>query len=139
MQLKTIQNNFFSILVEKAHHTSSKRVTYQLHKDFSDPVQRMIHALTRETIVPPHTHPYSIYPETLIALYGEVHVCIYNEIGNVMQKYKMSPDECCIIEVPPNLIHSLVCHSDSAIVFECNRGPYFENNKLVPEWFVESK
>lgn len=118
---------------EKALKSQRRRAHYNMHDDYSDPVQRIAICMVKGTYIPPHFHCHEHQKELFVLLYGSVKFVFFDENGYVSDEIMLTAGE--MVEVRPHAIHTAIVMSDYAHVLEVKQGPYFEkDSKEFPEW-----
>ena len=112
----------------RAHDLAAKsprgRAILRYH-EHSDLLQRMLNALTRDTYVPVHRHADPDKVEVFMALEGRAAVCRFDDAGGLEQVSVISADGPLRgVEIPPRTWHTVVCLSETALLFELIEGPY---------------
>lgn len=133
-----LDNAFSHALLEKARCSPRLRAHYNIHTSYDEPVQRIVIALCKGTYIPPHYHEKQHQWEHFQVINGRVKVIIFDVKGMVVDTFFMSDeDECHAFELPPNMIHTLVCCSDYAIILEVKQGPFNPcEAKVIPNWSI---
>ena len=100
----------------------------------TDPVQRMVNALSVSTYIRPHSHPGR--PEVCIALTGAAAVICFDAAGNVTERRRIAPGSSLVgVEVPPGVCHTLVALSPMTTIYEVHQGPYdATTHKQLAAW-----
>lgn len=123
-------------LVLKARSSSRKRAHLNLHASYAEPVQKVMIALASGTYIPPHYHRHSYQTEVFTVLSGIVRLVVFDETGMVTDVHFLGENcSSSIVQVPAGVIHTVVCHSDTALLFECKQGPFDPQDcKIFPDW-----
>jgi len=120
-----LTNSFYDKLLLQAHESPRKRSHYNLHKELTEPVQRLCIALVKGTYVRPHYHPQSNKWELMLVLRGAVSLVIFDNEGKVLEKLLLSQgDELSGIELEPNTWHTVCPLTDEAVILEVKEGPF---------------
>lgn len=92
--------------------------------------------LTKDTYVQPHKHSDPPKPETFLILEGKLGFFIFDNDGNITEKYILSSAGPSFgIDIQPDVWHSIVCLTDSCICFEGKSGPYDpSSDKNFAKW-----
>lgn len=123
--MKKLDDELFQALIEKAEQSERKRSHYCLHTEHSDPVQRMCIALKKGTYVRPHFHGQANKWELLLVLKGQLALVIFDQVGKVVEKLSLSPQQPIMgTEFPENTWHSIYPESDDVIILEVKPGPF---------------
>jgi len=124
MNLK-LDNYFFENLLSQAKDSPRKRSHYNLHTELDEPVQRLCIALNKGTYVRPHHHPKSNKWELMLALRGSVTLIIFDKNSEILERLLLSQGESLSgIEIKPGTWHSVIPHTDEAVILEIKEGPY---------------
>ena len=105
------------------------RQSYDLRTTPDDQSQRMLNALEPGTIMPVHRHRNT--SETMVMVRGKLIERIYDDNGNITEKFVMAPlgSVAELVEVPMVQIeagqwHSLEVLESGTVVFEAKDGSY---------------
>lgn len=134
-------NKFKEGLYSKAKESVRRRAHYTIHNDYSEPVQRLAIAILKGSYIPPHKHVLSTQWEFFHLIEGELKLVIFSEEGYVKELYYLGESTGVFaIQIPPGVIHTLVCLSKKAMVFEWKEGPFEpERAKLIPSWVINEQ
>jgi cupin fold WbuC family metalloprotein len=142
MSIKLFCNAFLRGLVGDSLLSTRKRQNYNLHEDYSDPCQRLFNAIHIDSYIPPHRHSLDPKSECLIAVRGLFALLIFDVEGRILsvtqfgsEVYCGSDDDCGVgVDIPPNVWHTVLALSTSAILFEVKRGPFnpLSSKELAP-------
>ena len=120
-----LDNQFFQKLLNEAESSPRKRSHFNLHKELSEPVQRLCIALKKGTYVRPHHHPKNNKWELMLALKGSVALLIFDEQGTLLERLLLNTNDSINgIELQPNTWHTVFPVSDDAVILEIKEGPY---------------
>lgn len=100
-----------------------------LHIDTNSPVQEMVIALCKNSIVEPHRHPIH-KPESYHLLEGEMDVNIFASTGEVIQVIKLHQNGVRMYRIQGNVWHQPISISECSVYHEVYTGP-FEKNEDV--------
>ena len=125
MQMKIIDSNLINNLAEEARKSPRLRMNYNFHQSLSDKCHRFLNALEPGTQIPVHHHPTK--DETFVVLKGKVRVSTYNDQGEVLESYVLSPEDGRFgADIPKNTWHGVECIKPS-VLLECKEGPFVEH------------
>lgn len=117
---------------ERAHGLAAKSpraraiVRYHAHSDL---LQRMLNALRRDTYVPVHRHVDPDKVEVFLALEGQCAVCRFDDSGALQEAVVISGEGPMRgVEIPAGTWHTVVCLSETALLYEIIEGPYTVTN-----------
>jgi cupin fold WbuC family metalloprotein len=102
-----------------------------LHRELSDPVQRLAIAMEPGTYVRPHRHSHTW--ELLTALRGRFVVLNFDETGRVTERVVLGQD-MSVIETPVDAWHAVLSLDPGGVIFEVKQGPYapFSETDFAP-------
>ncbi len=134
--MKTISTSLLDELSEKAKKSPRKRINYNFHSDYADPINRMLNCFEIGTYIRPHKHESPDKREVFILLRGKLAVLEFNDIGDILQCTILSHETGCLgIEIPERVWHSIICLEENTVVYELKDGPYQPiNDKNFASW-----
>jgi len=134
-----IGDNLYQKLLDEAEASSRKRSHYNIHQDYNEPVQRLCIGLKKGTYIRPHCHEAPNNWEMIIILRGEVALLIFDSMGVVETRYKLSTCEGSTgVQLQPNTWHMLYPLSSDAVILEIKEGPYQPGNiSQFADWSPE--
>ncbi len=134
--LKIIDNMLLERVSEMAKEANRKRINYNFHDDYTDPINRMLNALEPGTYVQPHKHEFPDKREVFLVLKGAFAVFFFNDEGKVTRIIKLSQKEGIYgVDIPPRIWHSLVCLESGSVAYEVKDGPYHKpDDKNFAPW-----
>lgn len=110
-------------LSQKAQQSPRLRVAMDMRTDANDQSQRMLNALEPGTAVPVHRHRHTT--ETMIVLRGRLMELLYDEEGNLTDRFEMAAGSACaMIQLEKGQFHSLECLESGTVIFEAKDGAY---------------
>jgi cupin fold WbuC family metalloprotein len=120
-----LNDQLFERLLLDAEASPRKRVHYNIHQSYSEPVQRLCIALKSGTYIRPHCHKNKDSWEMIVALKGGVNMLIFDTRGIVKECFKISPNSGRIaVELEPNTWHMLFPEKSEAVILEVKQGPF---------------
>lgn len=112
-------------LAGEAAVLSRKRKNHNFHRDLSDPINRMMHAMEPETYVQPHKHENPDKREVFIILKGRVAVVEFSDSGEIREHVVLDPKTGHYgAEIHPRTWHTLIVLEKGTLVYEVKDGPY---------------
>jgi cupin fold WbuC family metalloprotein len=134
--MKEINQTGFSDLLNKANISPRKRTHYNLHKDLSDPIQRLFVAIEPGSYIRPHRHPEPNKWECFLIFKGSAVMLEFSEDGKVAQKTELKYGGSTVgAEIPPGVWHTLAATGPGTILMELKPGPYGPlSEKDYPYW-----
>ncbi len=137
--LSIVDPTVITNLKSEARNSSRLRAALPIHKEYSDPVQRVLMAANPETYVGPHLHPNKAW-EMVIVLEGALDLLLFSTDGVVENRISLNVDGNRIFEYPANQFHAAVILQPDTVVFEVKEGPYIvETAKELPDWAPEEQ
>lgn len=104
-----------------------RRARICLHSDAESPVQEMVIALFRDSVIEPHRHPLH-KPESYHLVEGQMNVNIFDEQGHCIRQIEMRGDGIRMYRIGGNVWHQPVAVSEYVVYHEVYTGPF---DKLV--------
>ena len=125
MATLNIDNKLFDRLLLEAGNSPRKRAHHNIHKNYSEPVQRLCIALKSGTYIRPHCHFDVDAWEMIMVLKGDVVMLIFDADGYVKKRYELSSNTGNVgVELTPNTWHTLFPADAEAVIFEVKEGPF---------------
>ena len=122
-------------LKQAAECSTRRRAHLNLHRNYNDKIQKLLIALTKNTYIPPHCHKLEHQTEHFQILEGEVVLVIFDRNGDIKDYTLLSPNGITAVEVEPDVFHTVICLTDSAILMEIKLGPFEQStSKFIPSW-----
>jgi cupin fold WbuC family metalloprotein len=131
-----INNSKILELGQKALESERKRINFNLHSSYEDPLQRIVNVLEPGTYICPHMHQNPDKREIFVILRGSLLVCTFNNNGDV-KDYLVLGNEAgnYIVEISSSTWHTIIPLAVHTAVFECKDGPYqVESDKVFAPW-----
>ena len=98
------------------------RIIYPLHRADKAPVQRMLNFFQPRTYVTPHRHVMYGATETITVLSGKLGFIAFDAQGEITDTFTLSA--CGVIDIEPNLWHSMIALEEDTVLLEIKKGPY---------------
>ena len=136
-----VNNELFEKLLSEAEISPRKRSHYNIHQDYSEPVQRLCIGLKKGTYIRPHCHVDIKSWEMIMVLKGEVTVLIFDASGCVIERIELSPNTGNMaVELQPNTWHMVFPAGLEAVIFEVKEGPFTPKKKCdFASWSPEEE
>ena len=128
----------FETLKQSAEESPRRRANLNVHKSYTDMVQRLFIAMMPDSYVRPHRHVQSHKWEFFMVVEGELDILFFSDDGDVENRVTLTAGgETSGIEIPPNTWHATVCHSP-VVFMEVKQGPYeVTDDKSFASWSPE--
>lgn len=110
--------------------SSGLRPRLNMHETFQDPVQQMLVVMRQGEERLPHANGREL---TQIIKEGHGEMLIYNDAGEIIERFKINPDENFCYTLPAGVFHTRKIFSDVMVFFEILAGPYACGMKDVTE------
>jgi len=124
-KIKIIDAKLLDAVSARAKESDRKRMNYNFHENYTDPINRMLNALEPGTYCRPHKHEDPDKREVFLVLKGSFAVFFFNDLGDVTQIVKLSEKEGCYgVDIEPGVWHTLVCLESGSVAYEIKDGPY---------------
>ena len=125
-------------LVVQARSNMIGRARICTHTSDKSPVQEMVIAFTRETYVHPHRHIEK--SESFHVIEGELAVVFFDDSGRETSRIELGSygsDRPFFFRAEGQKWHTVLIHSDIALVHETTVGPYEKDVRLLAPWAPE--
>lgn len=131
MNIKLIDNKLLDNVAVQAAENPRRRINYNFHKALSDPINRMLNVVMKDTYLPPHRHTNPVKDEIFLILRGSVLVFLFDDEGNVIFTKEINPAKGVYgMDFNSAIWHSFVVLEDATAMYEVKEGPY---SPLIPE------
>lgn len=118
-----IDQKILDSLSQQAKESPRLRQTFDLRTTPEDQSQRILNAVEPGTILPIHRHRGST--ETIIVLRGKVVQHYYDDAGEKIASYELTPNSAQVgMSVPVGQWHALESLEEGSVIFECKDGAY---------------
>lgn len=122
----------------EARASARRRIILPVHRSPESTVQRMLNFMLPGTYIRPHLHPLPHATETIQVLRGGLVFFIFDDDGNITQRYPLQAGETGLIDIEPRLWHGFAVTGPETVVLEIKRGPYDQkHDKVFPAWAPE--
>ena len=137
--MKKINHQLLENLSEKAAKSERKRQIQNFHTVASDPLQRMLNALEKETYCRPHRHSIIKKREVFIILKGKLAVLEFDNDGNIIDSILLnSVNGNYAVEIAADTWHTIIALENKTVVYELKDGPYDQlTDKEFAPWSPE--
>ena len=119
--MKKLTFDDLTTLGRQARQSPRLRANSNLHRELTDPIQRLAIAMEPDTLILPHRHPHTW--EVLTALRGRFTVLVFNDAGRVLERAVLGEDTG-VVEIPAGGWHAVLSRDAGAVIFEVKHGPY---------------
>jgi cupin fold WbuC family metalloprotein len=120
-----IEKSFLENLIRQAKSSPRKRQHYNLHKDYSQVLQRFLNAVEPGSYIRPHRHLSAGKTEIFIPFTGKFLVLIFNDNGEIIDHQTLIPFESpYAVEIPPETYHTVSSLESGSVAFEIKDGPF---------------
>lgn len=123
--MQLIDKKLFDQVGKEAKSNPRLRMNYNFHKNLDDPINRLLNVMNPGSYFPPHRHLNPDKQEIFLVLQGCLMTFIFDNDGNVLEKYEISPAKGIYgMEIPPNVWHSFIVKEENTVVYEIKQGPF---------------
>ena len=123
----TISRSDINSLKDRAKTSKLKRSRICVHTNSDNLVHEMIIAMAKETRITPHKHIDK--EESFHILEGELTIVLFDENGLITERIDLGEYQSgqkFFYRLPKNLFHTVIVHSDIAVIHEVTNGPFVE-------------
>jgi cupin fold WbuC family metalloprotein len=131
-KMKTYNRKFINDLITTAENSPRRRAHHTIHEADDDPVQRLFVALASGTYFRPHRH--SGKKELVIVLQGKLGMLVFDDNGEVIDRYELTPAAMPALEHPMGNWHACVALEPETVFIEVKQGPF---TPTMPEDFAQ--
>jgi cupin fold WbuC family metalloprotein len=101
------------------------RKNYNFHREYSDPLQRLLNAIDPYSYIQPHKHEDPDKVEAFVVLRGRLLVLEFDPDGRITESAILDPlTGSHGAEIPPRTFHMIIALEPGTIVYEVKNGPY---------------
>jgi len=122
--VQLIDDALLDATVARALTAPRGRINHNFHPDMASNPHRFLNAWTRGSYAAPHRHLAVPKPESFLVLRGELALFVFDDAGEVTERYLLGRDGVHGIDLAPGLWHTVAAVTDTAICFEVKAGPY---------------
>jgi cupin fold WbuC family metalloprotein len=122
--IQCVTDELIERTVEGARSSPRLRKNYNFHASHTDPTHRFLNAWLRGTYAAPHRHRDPPKPESFVMLRGELACFVFDDDGNVRERYVLGRNGLLGVDLPPGVWHTLAPVTDVAVCFEVKPGPW---------------
>lgn len=131
-----ISRELLSKVITQAQQNVRKRQHHNFHKNYDEPVQRLINACGPDSYFRPHRHIDSGKLEILLVLKGSFVVVFFDDAGNILDHTFLNNTNGDFgVEIQPEDWHSIIVLEEDTVIYEIKEGPFDENkSKIFADW-----
>jgi cupin fold WbuC family metalloprotein len=130
--MKTYNRDFVDELILTAENSPRRRTHHTIHEANDDPIQRLFVALAPGTYFQPHRHTNK--KELVIILQGKLGMLVFDDNGQVLDRYELTPGIMPALEHPIGNWHACVALEAQTVFIEVKQGPFAPTD---PEDFAQ--
>ncbi len=133
-----ITDGLIKSVSDKAKASPRKRINYNFHQSYDEPLQRLLNAAELGTYIQPHKHEDPGKTEVFIILKGSVVVVEFDDAGNIIDHVILDSEKSAAniaraVEIPPGAWHTFITLEPGSVLYEAKDGPY---NKAIDKNFA---
>lgn len=130
--MKFFSQELISDLEDKANANERKRQHLNIHENYSDSCQCFLNAIQPRSYIRPHRHLLDSRNEILVAVRGLMAVIIFDDLGKITKTAKIGSEKYksianILIEITPDIWHTVVSLKKGSILLEVKPGPFVED------------
>lgn len=127
-----IDKGYIDYLKSLALKNSDGKCTMCLHNDTREHVHEMLNVYAGKSYIRPHSHPFKT--ETKIMIEGKLLVVIFEETGEITDRFIMERDGIFTFRMDKGIIHTNIPLTD-VVFHEVITGPFVgKDDNIFPEW-----
>src|SRR5262245_43743399 len=112
--VQLITGPLFDEVAGRAAGSARRRMNHNFHAGPEDNPHRFLNGLLENTYIQPHRHLDPPKSETFLVLEGKVAVLVFNEQGDVIERYQIGDDQnprVWGIDLSPGMWHTILALS----------------------------
>ena len=111
--------------IEFSRTSPRRRVIAPLHKQASDPLQRMLNAVQPDSYIPPHRHLDPPKAEAWVLLRGSLAFFTFEDDGHVRDCVRVAAGgDPFGVDLVPGIYHTFIALEPDTVIYEVKAGPY---------------
>ncbi len=120
-----IDEQLTTSLAAEAKNSARQRKNYNFHRDYADPVNRMLNAFEPGTYVRPHKHESPDKWEVFIVLSGRALVLRFDDTGAILEYVVLDHARGVYgVEIAAREWHAVASLASGTVLYEVKPGPY---------------
>ncbi len=134
----------FTGLHDQAKASPRLRQHLNIHASHEAPFQRLFIAFGLDSYVRPHRHHLVPKDETLVAVQGLLGVLVFDDVGQVVQQFKLGtqsnagPGVGPVVDMPAGTWHTVLALTPDAVLLEGKAGPFDQQGpREFADWAAE--
>ena len=129
--MEAIDRARLGALLAEAERRPRRRLHLNFHQSYSDPCQRFLNAMERDSYIRPHRHQTDPRDETIFAVAGKFAAMAFDETGRTISTVLFGSEahwgadcQAAGVAVPACEWHTVVALATPAILLEMKAGPF---------------
>ena len=134
-QIVVVDDQWVARVKENARNEPLRRARLNLHHDESDPVQEMLIAFCRDSLIAPHRHRAK--SESLHAIEGRALIVFFDEQGRETRRLTIGPPGSGLpplYRLASDTWHVVIPLDDMLVIHETSAGPFVRDEAPPPAW-----
>ena len=122
-------------VLDAARSNTLRRSRICAHQSDDAAIHEMLICFDRETYVQPHRHRSK--RESFHVISGEIEVIYFDDLGSVLRRIRMGTFDSGLpffLRNETNDWHTVIIHTDSAIIHETTNGPFNSEESEFAPW-----
>jgi len=111
-------------LIQTAGLSERGRANLNTHDSLDADVQRLFIATSRDTYIRPHRHSEAHKWEFFLLIEGRMDLLLFGDVGEILERCRLSSADCRAVEIPVGQWHSYVCCQPGTFALEVKQGAY---------------
>jgi cupin fold WbuC family metalloprotein len=123
--MEKIDDGLLNQVAGEAAASPRQRKNYNFHREYADPLQRLLNVIEPGSYIQPHKHEDPDKVEAFVVLRGRLLVLEFDEAGRVTDSIVLDPSHGTYgAEIPPRTYHMIIALAPGTVVYEIKNGPY---------------
>lgn len=127
-----VDNIMVQGIKKQAISKPSGKMRYCFHENENAGMQEMLFVIPKTGYARPHMHKN--VAESHVVIDGEGYCVLFDDTGDIMDSFKISPKHKFIYHISKEIWHMIVPISDQMVIYEIREGNFNSSTNIFPEW-----
>lgn len=122
--VQLIDDALLDATLARALASPRRRINHNFHSSMASNPHRFLNAWVKGSYGAPHRHRLVPKPESFVVLRGRMALFVFDDGGEVTQRYVLGRGGVLGVDVEPGVWHTVAALTETAVCFEVKAGPY---------------